>query len=126
MATPTDILAEDITTVRADIKALDVSVNALRTDFAAFKSSTETRLDMVLGIGKWAAASVTAGFAAGLIAFIGGAVGVSWSASALNSNVEHQGARLDKIESRLDGSDAKLDLIVRRLDQAAPKKKGGA
>ena len=42
------------------------------------------------------------------------AVLAAWYGSAVNSDVKQQGARIDKLEKRLDGIDQKLDTLISR------------
>lgn len=45
-----------------------------------------------------------------------GAISVSCSASALNSQARFQGDRLEKVESRLEKIESRLDTMARSLD----------
>lgn len=117
-----------------DTKELAAAVNGLRADFSGLKSVAEKEFADAKAFEKWVKNI--------LIAVIVGAGGVIWGASALNSKVEYQGERLDKIEVRLDKIEVRLDrleskvdqqsasvnqqlgLILQRLDQVVPKKGG--
>jgi hypothetical protein len=95
-------LADEIKNLAAglneSIKTLTTSVNDLRSEFVAFKASTETKLDVIQGIGRW----VAGGFIGGVVAIAISAAGIIWAASALNSKVEQQGSDLKEIKQRLD------------------------
>jgi hypothetical protein len=92
-----------------DTKELTAAVSGLRADFAALKAVSEKEFADAKAFEKWIKNI--------LIAVVVSAGGVIWAASALNSRVEQQGVRLDKI-------DAKLDQVLQRLDQVVPKKGG--
>lgn len=87
-----------------------------RTEFASFRSAVETELRLIRKVGNW-----ILGVAVGIVAaMITGAATVGWSASAVVSEVKHQGERLDKLELRLDAMERKhnerLDSVERKLD----------
>jgi hypothetical protein len=87
MPVQTDHLADDI-------KELTLSVNGLKTAFASFRGSVETQFALLKWIGVF--------FASVLVAVVGGAVAVSWTASSVVSEIKQQGVRLEKIERQLD------------------------
>ncbi len=69
------------------------------------------------------------GVAVGIIGtMIIGAATVAWAASAVNSKVEQQGVRLEKLEGRMDRVERRLDGIDQKLDtlisRTAPKAGG--
>ena len=80
----------------------------LAQDLAAFRLETEKRFGSVekvlsgileqLKFIRW----IGVFFAGVLVILVGAAIGVTWNASALNSEVKHQGQRLDGIEKKLD------------------------
>ena len=62
------------------------------------------------------------GFFVTLLVIIFGAIGsLSWNASALNSEVKHQGARLEKIDQKLEQQGARLEKIDQKLEKQAAR-----
>jgi hypothetical protein len=125
MPVATDTLAEDI-------KGLTASMHAMREDFAGWKGSVETELNLIRTLGKWILAAFTS---IAIVALTGGG-GLIWSAATLSSEVKHQGVRIDKLEAKVDRLEQKVDqgfgqinqqlgLISQRLDQVGAKTKGG-
>jgi hypothetical protein len=126
MPVSTDSLADDI-------KGLRATMHAMREDFAGWKGSVETELNLIGTLGKW----ILAAFTSIAIVALTGAGGLIWSAAIVHADVKNQGIRLDKLEGRfdrldqkvdqldkrLDKTDAKLDLIMQRLDQVVAKPK---
>jgi hypothetical protein len=105
----TDSLAEDIT-------GLTASIHALREDFAGWKGSIETELNLIRTLGKW----ILAAFTSIAIVALTGAGGLIWCAATLSSEVKHQGVRIDKLEAKLD---QRLDVMLQRLEQVVAKPK---
>jgi septal ring factor EnvC (AmiA/AmiB activator) len=92
-----------------DTKELAAAVNGLRADFSGLKGVAEKEFADAKAFEKWVKNI--------LIAVIVSAGGVIWGASALNSKVEHQGERLDKIEVGLDRLESKVAHQGERLDK---------
>ncbi len=66
------------------------------------------------------------GTAIGIIGtMIIGAATVAWAASAVVSDVRHQGGRIDKLETHLEATDKRLDAMGKQLEtlleRTAPK-----
>jgi predicted nucleic acid-binding Zn-ribbon protein len=116
MPVQTDHLADEI-------KDLTASVIGLRTEFAGFKGSVETELQLTRTLGKF-----VAGF---LVAIVASAFGLTWQAGALNAEVKLNAIqlekRMDKLEAKVDQRfgqiEQQLGQIVQRLDQVVAKTK---
>jgi hypothetical protein len=109
MPTETDVkLADDLADFRLETEkrfgAVEKSLGAIERD-----------LKFVRWIGTFVAALLVAGVASSWR--------VIWDASAVNSKVEQQAQRIDRVEKRLDGIDAKLDTLISRT-VLAPKAGG--
>jgi hypothetical protein len=99
----------------------------LADDLAAFRLETEKRFGAVettlagileqLKFIRW----IGVFFAGVLVTIVATSIGITWSASALNSEVKTQGQRLDKVEARLDAMGKQLDILISRT---APKTGG--
>ncbi len=87
MPVQTDHLADDI-------KELTEGVNGLKTEFAGFRGSVETQFAFL----KW----IRVFSARVLVALMGGAFAVSWTASSVVSEIKQQGVLVQKIERGLD------------------------
>jgi hypothetical protein len=122
MPTETDVkLATDLADFRVDMER---RFGAVEKELAAFRSGVETELGIIRKLGTWLRGGV---FGAVGTMIIGSAT-IAWSASAVNSKVEQQGARLDRFEGRLDRVEKRLDGIDQKLDtlisRTAPKPGG--
>jgi hypothetical protein len=75
-------------------------------------AAIEAELTVIRKLGTW-----LVGVGAGLIGtMIVGAATVAWSASAVVSDVRHQGRGLDRLEGRVDAVEHRLDAMDRKLD----------
>jgi hypothetical protein len=131
---PTEIdvkLAEDLADFRLEVEkrfgTLERELGEFRGDFREFRGEIRTQLAFI----KWAGMF----FAGVLVILVTSLVNVAWNAGsvvsevrtqgraleALATEVKSQGARIEKVEKRLDGIDAKLDILVHRGE---PKAKG--
>ncbi len=95
-------VARDLATFRVEVaerfEKVTERFGAMEKDLHGFRGSVETELRIIRRQAAWLVGGVF-----GLIAaMITGAATIAWSASAVVSEVKHQGQRLDKIESRLD------------------------
>jgi hypothetical protein len=94
---------------------LAADLTAFRIEAAGKFSAIEAELKVIRKLGTWLLGGVF-----GLVAaLITGAATIGWSASAVNSEVKHQGQRIDQVEKRLDAMDQKLDLIISRIGPRA-------
>ena len=93
--------ALDLTELRVDVEkrfvAIDRSLAGIERD-----------LKFIRWIGAF--------FAMILVALVTGSVTVAWNASAVVSEVKHQGERLDKVEKQLEHQGERLDRIEKQLD----------
>lgn len=89
MAAPTEILAEDIRDLRESLRKIHTDMVEIRD------GQTALRTDM-----KWmkGAGRLIIGL---LIAAIGCAAGIIWTASAVYHRVEQHATRLDRVEQQL-------------------------
>jgi hypothetical protein len=129
MPTETDVkLAGDLADFRVEVAERFGQADAriaerfgqMDTRFAA----VETELRIIRKLGTW-----LLGVGAGIIGtMIVGAATVAWAASAVVSDVKHQGQRIDRIEGRLDAMGRQLDAMGKQLDtlisRPAPKPGG--
>lgn len=97
------------------IDGLAERVTELRTDYAGFRASVETELKLIRKLGD-RLLSVGIGIIGTMII---GAATIAWAASAVVSDVRHQGDRIDKIEARLDAMGKQLDTLISRTAPAA-------
>jgi hypothetical protein len=116
-------------TPTATDEKLEGRIDGLTATLADFRLETEKRFGSVekvlsgileqLRFIRW----IGVFFAGILVILVGASIGVTWNASALNSEVKHQGQRLEKVEARLDAIDRKLDTLISRT-APAPKPGG--
>jgi tetrahydromethanopterin S-methyltransferase subunit G len=105
--------------VSADLADFRVEVSERFGQVESKLAGIEKELGIIRKLGTWLLGGVF-----GLVAaLITGAATIGWSASAVNSEVKHQGQRIDQVEKRLDAMDQKLDLIISRTTPA-PKAGG--
>lgn len=108
MPTDTDVkLAEGLADFRVEVAERFGKVDA---QFAA----VDTELHLIRKLGD-RLLSVGVGIIGTMIV---GAATIAWAASAVVSDVKHQGERIDKIEGRLDAMGKQLDILISRT---APK-----
>src|SRR5437016_7497435 len=104
MPTPADQqLAEDIHEVAEHLAGFRVEV-------AERFGVVNTGLKEIQGDLRWIK-WIGGFFATALMALIAGAVTVSWNASALNSEVKHQGGRLEALNSELKHQGGRLEAL---------------
>jgi hypothetical protein len=107
MPTATDEkLATDLTDFRIEVEK---RFGAVDTTIEGFRAEVKTDLRWIKGIG-----------AALLLAAFGFAGWILRDMSSLASDVKQHGARLDKIEGRLDGMAKQLDTLIERTAPKAP------
>ncbi len=107
---PTELLAEDVRDLRESNRQIAVEIKGILTGLA----TVQTELRFIRWIGAF--------FAGILVMLVGGAITLSWNASALNSEVKQQGGRLEKIEQqfgRLDKIEQQLGQVVLKVDHIA-------
>lgn len=117
---PTEIdlkLAEDLAEFRLESEKrfgdMEKSIATIHGELREFRAEVGVQL----GIAKWLGVF----FASILVAVVVGAGRVVWDAATINAEVQHQGARIEKVEKRLDAMDQKLDTLISRT---APKPGG--
>lgn len=107
-----------------ELKKLAGDFSTTRSDFSGFSAKASVQLALIKWVGVF--------FSGILVALVAGAVNIAWHASALNSEVRHQGRRLEKIEKNsevviqhLEGIERRLDAFAARLapDYLQPKEK---
>lgn len=110
MPTETDAkLAADLADFRVESER---RFGLLEKELAAFRSSVEAQLGMIRKLGDR-----LLGTAVGIIGtMIVGAATVAWAASAVVSDVRHQGERIDKVEAGIDAVGKRIDKVESRLD----------
>lgn len=108
MPTETDVkLAADLADFRVETER---RFGTLEKELAGFRSSVEAELRIIRKLGDR-----LLGVAVAIIGtMIVGAATVAWAASAVVSDVRHQGERIDKIDARLDAMGKQLDALLSR------------
>jgi hypothetical protein len=119
---PTELLAEDIKRLEesnqrvvARMDGVEAGLRGLREEFVGFRERMDAHMATIKWIGTF--------FAGVVLALVGGAVTVTWNASAVVSDVRQQGTRLEKIERRLDTwaekVEKQLEVLIRRTEPKA-------
>jgi hypothetical protein len=89
-AAPTELLADVVRDLRESNRQIALDIKGIQTVLVA----VQTELRFIRWIGVF--------FAGILVTLVGGAIWLSWNASALNAEVKQQGGRLEAGEGRLE------------------------
>jgi hypothetical protein len=96
-----------------NLQALSTDVSTLRSGFSEFRAQVNIQLAFIKWVGVFLSGI--------LVALVAGAVNIAWNASALNSEVKQQGARIEKIEKNSEAIIQHLEQIERRLETVAAR-----
>ena len=113
---PTDLMAGDLKRleesslrVAARMDGLEAGIRDLREGFAGFRG----RVDAYLGFMKWLGV-----FVAGiLVAVVAGTGRVVWDASAVNTEMKHQGVQFDAMSTEVKQQGTRLDAMSTEVKQ---------